>query len=415
MADFINTDELAPKKEIAGNASTALSITANVDTLGGFISGAKSLGNAAKIMPWISIPFEMYKDGPIKGLVSGVGSSIIGTYGLGIGFVGGALATAAVTGNIPLATTVGGATALTNSYLWSKNTNEILDKGYDKIYPYIRNSEEWFAKSFDKNLAAVQKGFGNTLNTLSNFFGGNVLNKDLSPSGTVLNGYVSKDGNSASQAANIPNQALSADNAYTHPEVNTDPTQRILTKNGAVASPSNIEGSVSETSLAAASDPASLNKVFKTPNMESMTKVLYSGVQLGAQMLTGYFVGRATEMVLGKQGAKIVGKIQEYKSYYNMATYAMKTFASSTWSAIANSAFGQAVSSAWTALSNTVVGQAVAWVNSAISFVTSAITNAVVSVVTGIANAIATSAVGVAVGNAIGAFIGWIAALAFPW
>lgn len=242
------------------------------------------------------------------------------------------------------------------------------------------------------------------------------LNKDLSSN--------LKKGGTTGQAASITHQGeeiakgvaeqkLSADNAYTHPEVNTDVTQRVLSKDGTIASPAKLEGSVSKTGLAASSAPAGLNKVFKTPNMESITKVLYSGVKLGASMLTGYLMGRATEMVLGKEGSKIAGKIQEYKSYYNLATKAMQTYASSAWSAITHSAFGQAISSAWTALSHTLVGQAVAWVSSAISAVTSAITSAIVSAVYAIAGAVATAAT--AIGGAIMSAIAWVAALAIPW
>lgn len=255
-----------------------------------------------------------------------------------------------------------------------------------------------------------------------------VLNKDLSNNNIVLEGYARKtvdstgreinlDGKGPSLAANIDYQKLSAKDFYDPrtEQVNYDVTQRVLSKDGNVTSSPTFEGSVTQTDLAASSDPASLNKFFKTPNMESITNVLYSGVQLGAGFLRSYLTSRADELLFGKEGAKKVSKIREFKGYYDTAKAivekwgAIKEGAKVAWSAV--KAVAQ---TAWHAISSFAV-QAAQWVGTAISSAASTIAGAVAGAITTAATAIAGAAA--AVGSAIASGIGWVivALTAFPW
>lgn len=101
------------------------------------------------------------------------------------------------------------------------------------------------------------------------------LNKDLSKKikGTETGGASSFANQSKDLSKNVSAPSLSKDTkleglkgkfeglkekfeGYTHPEVNTDVTQRVLGKDGAaIASSAKLEGSVSKTDLAPASDP----------------------------------------------------------------------------------------------------------------------------------------------------------------
>lgn len=315
-----------------------------------------------------------------------------------------------------------GAGKLFGKFAPKNGISQTLEYAGDKVGGTLFDS---VSNSF-KKLFGRDNSQGKSTELLKGFVGKNVLNKDLSPSDNLFKVNVSEnvdaagrstkidgpvtgpDGQTTGQAVNIAEQKLSAENAYNHPEVNTDPTQRVLGKDGAeIANPANLEGAAGKTDLAAASDPSKINKFFKTPNGQAISKVLYSGIKLGVGFLTSYLTSRMDQLLFGKEGAKTVGKVREGYSYYGTARDIYTNWstiiksAKATWSAIKIGA-----QAAWKAVSS-LVGQAVQWVGSAIQAVLSA-----VQFVAGvIASAVASAAS--AVVGAIAAAFAWI--LAFPW
>lgn len=293
------------------------------------------------------------------------------------------------------------------------------DKLAYKVYNDVQ--KQMLKDKFDYNNELLKKQWGDfkgkyidtNLDKFRQF-----LNKDLSPSGTPFKasltatdgptGRTITEGQATGQAAK-----LSAENAYTHPDVNYDPKQRVLSQDGAVASPAKLDGGVSKTDLAASSAPANTNKFFKTPNGQAISKVLYSGINIGIGMLQGYLTSRMDQLLFGKEGAKKVAKVREGVSYYNTAKGMAKGIyenwgaitkgAKATWSAVKLGA-----QAAWQAVSSFAV-HAVSWVVSAVSTAVSAMAGAIATAATVVAGAAA------AVGGAIMSAIAWIAALALPW
>lgn len=312
MADLINNNNENEKSEKFFSQGSEISGDAGaVSDVFHDLYDIKSLKPVSNNATGISIGFGMFQKGPVKGLFSGAASFVGGAVGLTVGgSVGAGIGFTAA--GIPGAYVGLGAGSAYGAYKGGTLAGKWADNLYDKNYAYIRNAEEGFAKSFDKNWATVQKGIGNTLNTLSSFFRGNILNKDLTPGDGVL--Y--KDGvfyakleytdKIKDSAADIAEQKLSAESFYDPrtEQVNYDVTQRVLSKDGTLASATNIEGGVAETDLAASSDPASTNMYFQTPNGEIVQKVLYSSINIGAQFLAGYLVSRMDQLLFGKEGAK---------------------------------------------------------------------------------------------------------------
>lgn len=229
----------------------------------------------------------------------------------------------------------------------------------------------------------------------------NVLNKDLSPSGTLLKGYVSKDANATSQAAKLSGESFYDPRTE---QVNYDVTQRIYNKNGTVSSPTKLEGQVANNNLAAASDPASMNKLYKTPNAAAIENTLYKVKTIGSNYLKGYLVGRSMELVLGK---KTAAKVNKYVGYYNTASFVASKVAETAWTA-AQKAVVNVAKQAWGSVVNSAFGQAIkgAWSTAATAITNSAFGQAVSGVISNIA--------ATAFGHALGVAAGFISA-ALPW
>lgn len=187
-------------------------------------------------------------------------------------------------------------------------------------------------------------------------------------------------------------------NPYTHPDANSDPTQRVYNKNGQSLKQAPTQGKQPP----AASKPFGRQPVFQSPNNAAIDTAL-GGTAAAAAAATGALYKETAAEGL-KYTMTITGKVVTDGA---ATGYAASAQGASAWSAATN-----AVSSAWSA-ATTAIGNVVSWIGGAISSMATAVAGAVSAIAGAIAGAVATAAS--AVGSAIASAIAWIAALAFPW
>lgn len=228
------------------------------------------------------------------------------------------------------------------------------------------------------------------------FFKDNTLQESLSVSGKIMSSGV-KNGT-----------VLDGVSFYDHPEINTDPTQRIQNSGGIAtgetAGISDSENVTSNLEMPAASDPASkMNTKLKTPNMESIKNALYGQAKKYA---TSYLRNRGRELVFGKKLTKKLQKVDKARGYYNTTKALAKRYASNHWNAASN-AIKSAANAVWNSVAQTTFGHALssaaAWVGTQLTALWGGLTGLPV-----IGAAIA------AIGSAVATVAGWaLTALAF--
>lgn len=258
MADLTDTNQNDNSKIIDSfnnpdNFDTYKTMSANISKFGTVSTMLKVGGKSAPIFTGAQVIFEMLAEGPVKGFFTGAASVGGGAFGMGWGAVEGAKETWSNfrRTNNPI-NLINPLPTIMNMWKYSNKYSDIANIRTSIGYDLIGNS---FKKLFGRDNSLSKSA--ETAAGLAQSISANVLNKDLSSN---------LKGGATSQAASIASQSseaakglkLSAYNAYTHPEVNTDVTQRVLTKNGDVASPARLEGSIGKTDLAIASDPSKI-------------------------------------------------------------------------------------------------------------------------------------------------------------
>lgn len=189
-------------------------------------------------------------------------------------------------------------------------------------------------------------------------------------------------------------------------KVNTDPTQRVLGKNG-IPAPDDTTAPSTDPLPGVASQPHGREKPPSTPNSQSIKDTLYGSVKQAAASAIGVGVGLLKNKLYGRDMKKVDKALQKAKQYYDLTKAVMKTFAKNTWNA-ASKAVQAFANAAWQSIANTVIGQAigsaVAWAGAQLAAMWGALT-----ALPFIGGAIA--AVGAAVSWAVGIAISFL----LPW
>lgn len=147
-------------RTLYGKVSDNVSITGSIAKLTDFTfnDAPKIIGKFSKGLPWVSIPFEIAEDGPIKGLYSGLISSAAGSIALPVGLIGGSILGGVITGGNPVGSIIGGwAGGLGLSYTVSNYADKFADNAYDILRSLIIKNYEEINSFIKKNEKRLQE------------------------------------------------------------------------------------------------------------------------------------------------------------------------------------------------------------------------------------------------------------------